>query len=96
MNRDDNTQGTGGAGTGSGGGSSSGSGSGNSGGGAGTGSGRLKLVAAVLAVVVGLALLVAPLVDRWADPSTRPAFYLAALLAVYAVCTHATARRRRT
>lgn len=99
MSRDEfNTQGSGsGAGTGSGNGSSSGAGTGTGNGGAGTGSGRrLQLAAAVLAVVVGLALLAAPLVDRWADPDTRIGIYLAALLAAYAVCGHVIARPRRT
>lgn len=93
MTRDSNTQGT--AGTGSGSGSSSGAGTGTGNGGAGTGSGRVKLTSAVLAVVVGVAILAAPLVDRWADPTTRPACYVLALLAVYAVCMHVLARPRR-
>lgn len=99
MSRDEfNTQGTGGgAGTGSGNGSTSGAGTGTGNGGAGTGAGRVKLAAAVLAVVVGLALLAAPFVDRWADPDTRSAVYLAALLAAYAACGHVLAwPRRRT
>lgn len=95
MTRDDNTQGTGGAGTGSGTGSSSGAGTGTGNGGAGTGSGRTKLAAAVLAVVIGVAILTAPLVDRWADASTRPAVYALALLAVYVVGMHVLARPRR-
>jgi len=98
MSRDEfNTQGSGsGAGTGSGSGSSSGAGTGTGNGGAGTGSGRAQLAAAVLVVVIGLALFAAPLVDRWADPETRLAIYLGALLAAYAVCSYVIARPRRT
>lgn len=95
MNRDNNTQGTGGAGTGSGSGSTSGGGTGTGNGGASTGPGRMRLVVALLAVVAGLALLTAPLVDRWADSAARPAFYLLALLAVYAACMHVVARAGR-
>jgi hypothetical protein len=58
----------------------------------------LKLAAALLAVVAGMTLLVTPLVDRWGDPATRPAFYLLALLAVYAACMAVTSNlgRRHT
>lgn len=87
MSRGDNTQGTGGAGTGSG----SGGGGSNSGGGGGTRPTKL-LALALAALVVGLAILATPLVDRWADATTRPAFYVLALLAVYAACMHVTAR----
>lgn len=100
MSRGSNTQGSGGAGTGSGSGGSSGAGTGSGNGGAGSGSGRTKTALGLLlgVVVVGLALLAAPLVDRWADPTTRPALYLVALLAVYAACMHTVVRygRRHT
>lgn len=54
----------------------------------------VALVVALLVVVVGAALAVAPLVDRWGDPAAGLAAYCLALLAVYGTCMHVLARPR--